>query len=277
MLHEAGHVFGIGHSTDTASPMYPFFQKPAATLTPKNIANLRAIYGAREADRWEGIRGNDSLVNASEVALTDSQGQSVSQELTADVSSLDDVDTYALKIPKGATSLHVELNASGKSLLTSQLTVLNGRGEVVASTVALDPRHNDLELVLDSVRSDDTYYVQVRSADQSVFGIGRYSLEMTPHADGDTVEPAKSVMELRDLPAFAPEEWMVTTPGYVEHTYYELAGTLDAQSSSQRFRFHSPILDDSLTNVFTVILVPRRAISAIWVLRSPMQTVTRSR
>ncbi len=47
---------------------------------------------------------------------------------------------------------------------------------------------------------------------------------------------------------------MVTTPGYVEHTYYELAGTLDAQKSSQRFRFHSPILDDSLTNIFTIIL-----------------------
>ncbi len=35
MLHEAGHVFGVGHSTDTASPMYPYFQKPAATLTPR--------------------------------------------------------------------------------------------------------------------------------------------------------------------------------------------------------------------------------------------------
>ncbi len=144
-------------------------------------------------------------MSATEVDLTDSLGQNVSQELTADIGSYDDVDTYALKIPKGATSLHVELHASGKSLLTSQVTVLNERGEVVASTAAVDPRRNDLELLIDSVRSDDTYFVQVRAADRTVFGIGRYSLDVTPHADDDAMEPAKSVLEFLDLPRLLPK------------------------------------------------------------------------
>ncbi len=44
MLHEVGHVLGIGHSNNTASPMFPVVREPAA-LTTSDVASLRSLYG----------------------------------------------------------------------------------------------------------------------------------------------------------------------------------------------------------------------------------------
>ena len=254
MLHEAGHVFGVGHSTDTKSPMYPYLQDPITALAADDIAKLQSISGPRESDRWEGDLGNESIADATSLLLVGKSGQRVAAELTADVSSSNDVDTYAFAVSQDTDFITVDLHASGKSLLMANVTVLNERGEQVASRVALDPRDNDLSLTIEDVEAGQRYFVQVRSANESVFGIGRYALEVAPHAVNDSTLPAKTVLELIDLPGFASEELMVTTPGYVEHTYYELAGTLTNAKASQTFRFHSPILNEQLTNVFTIIL-----------------------
>lgn len=253
MLHEAGHVFGIGHSVDPASPMFPSFQSTSTVLTPADIAPLRSLYSSREADDFEGDIGNDSTTDAVNIDLVDTNGRLIAPEWSADIRSLTDIDTFAFVVANNVTSIMVDLHASGTSLLTAKLSVLNDRGEVVDAVFARDPRDNDLSLVIPNVQTGQRYFVQVESADESVFGIGSYQLHVTPGSTSSAI-PLEHVMEMTELPVLAEEELLVTTPGYVEHTYYEIAGRLTPAHSSQLFRVRSPSVAPELSNVFTIVL-----------------------
>ena len=46
LLHEAGHAFGLDHSTNTNSPMYEWYQGVRTGLDASDVTNIRAIYGA---------------------------------------------------------------------------------------------------------------------------------------------------------------------------------------------------------------------------------------
>jgi hypothetical protein len=48
LLHEAGHVLGLGGSSDPNSPMFEQYHKVAG-LTPGDVANIRALYGPKPA------------------------------------------------------------------------------------------------------------------------------------------------------------------------------------------------------------------------------------
>ncbi|MCA9009230.1 MAG: matrixin family metalloprotease [Planctomycetaceae bacterium] len=255
MLHEAGHVFGMSHSPDIASPMFASFQHSAKPLTTEDIALLRTLYGARRTDEWEGILGNGSLATASNISLMNEGGQLTAAELRGDITSTDDVDTYVFQVPAATTSFQVQLHASGISLLTAKVSVLNPRGEVVATSSATDPRTNNLSVLIPDAEVGGSYFVRVESADRSVFGVGAYQLLVTPLSDGNAASPlAKSHLGNDIFPDFSPEQLLATTPGYVEHTYYEVQGMLSLAHVSQVFRVRSPDIAEELDNVFTIVV-----------------------
>lgn len=254
MLHEAGHVFGMSHSPDTASPMFATFQETTKLLTPADVALLRTLYGSRQSDEWEGIDGNGDSGNATNISLTDAGNSLTSRELHADVGTIDDIDTYAFSVPRGAKLLSVQLHASGISLLKAKVSVLNDRGEIVAVAAADDPRANDLSLVVQDVQEGGTYYLRVESADRSAFGVGAYHLLVAPLAGSESAMPAIRPAGNSVFPDFAPEQLLATTPGYVEHTYYEVQGILSPAHASQLFRVRSPEVAQELNNVFTIVV-----------------------
>src|SRR5262249_50307688 len=47
---------------------------------------------------------------------------------------------------------------------------------------------------------------------------------------------------------------LATTPNYVEHTYYEVVGTLSAASPVQTYRVRSADIGPGLTNVMSVVV-----------------------
>jgi hypothetical protein len=171
-LHEAGHVFGMDHSDDPASPMYETYTGVKTGLTAGDIAAVKAYYGGRQPDAYEGTRGNNTAATAT---LVDSITGAA--KLTADIGSKTDVDNYVLLNTGLLGTLEVRVKASGISLLTPKVSVYDSWGRLVASGTASGPG-GDVTLALPRTLLNLTYTVKVDGATDDVFGIGGYEMSV---------------------------------------------------------------------------------------------------
>src|SRR5262249_55074118 len=147
MLHEAGHVLGFPHSSDTASVMYEDYLGPRTGLSSGDVAAVQALYGARLPDSYEGSTGNDSLATASKLNLiTDSTGVGA-VGADADLGK-GDRDFYRFTAPSLTGGLQITLQRAGISLLTPRVKVYDSAGNVIASSVSTDPMGGDLTIQL---------------------------------------------------------------------------------------------------------------------------------
>src|SRR5204863_3279268 len=69
LLHEAGHTFGLAHSSDPNSPMYEDYLGIRTGLSAGDISMIQALYGARSADKFEGSAGNETFGSAARLSL----------------------------------------------------------------------------------------------------------------------------------------------------------------------------------------------------------------
>ncbi len=263
LLHEAGHVLGIEHSADPASPMYPDFNLHKSGLTTADMAAIHALYGTRTADTFEGASGNDTFATATVLGLNGSGVGPSSVAAQADITTHQDVDIYRLRVPTGATALEIRVTVAGISLLLPRLTVYDAAGNVVGSAVASDPLNNNLSLRIDHPTEGGTYYVKVEGATSDVFGIGRYRLNIDAHScptDSSYSGPSsyqaptgsESSSGIANL--MSSIKLLATTPGYVEHTYYETADTISPASPVHTYQVQSVDLGPEMTNVMTVVV-----------------------
>src|SRR5207248_7196921 len=58
LLQESGHSLGVGDSPDPASVMYEYYLGARTVLSAGDVASIRALYGVRVTDQYEGSRGN---------------------------------------------------------------------------------------------------------------------------------------------------------------------------------------------------------------------------
>ena len=171
-LHEAGHTFGLDHSTDPLSVMAEDYSGTKSGLALSDIATIQMIYGRRLPDRFEGTIGNDSWDTAT--VLSGNGNLSVA----ADITTNSDADYYRFLTPASGAKFAVRLQTSGLSLLTSRVTVFNAAGQVVGSDVSTDPTSGDLEVKVPQAQGGSWYTVMVEAARSDVFGIGRYQLSV---------------------------------------------------------------------------------------------------
>lgn len=170
-LHEAGHVFGLDHSTDPNSVMSENYQGVRTGLSASDLATVRSYYGgARQADGFDQRAANDTQATATAVTV----GGNFT--LTGDLTTTTDADWYSFRVPAGTQSFGVRLSTSGISLLTAKLSVVDATGREVGSAVATDPIAGDLRLTVNPAAAGGTYYLRVTSASSDVFGVGRYQL-----------------------------------------------------------------------------------------------------
>jgi hypothetical protein len=174
-LHEAGHALGLpANPGDPLSVMYPtYLGQNVTSLDAGDIANIRAVYGPRRPDAFEGGTGNNTLATAAAVPFGNA--------FDADLSSAGQTDFYQVTA-SAAGSFQLALRTSGLSLTTTQVTVLNAAGQVVTSAAASDPLHGDLTLQINNAAAGANYFVEVQGANNDVFSIGAYRLAIGPSA-----------------------------------------------------------------------------------------------
>lgn len=250
MLHEAGHVFGLGHSPDPNSPMFARFEKIATGLTPEDVAAVQGVFGARQANVWEGTGGNDSWDSATRVSLLDEHDEPWMFELDGDLGAAD-ADVFRVTLPPNVSTLAVRMESAERSVVLTRTTVLDDQGRIVARGAASGPLDNDYTLLLDGLEPGRDYFVRIEAGSEDVFGIGGYRVEFDTSWQRESGYGA----EEEHVP-FAPtdERLMSTTPGYVEHTYYEMYDSFTLAAPGHVYRVRSADLGPELTNVMTVVV-----------------------
>jgi Matrixin len=182
VLHEAGHVFGLGDGTDPNSVMYHNYLQVRSGLSPQDLSNFQALYGTRQPDQYEARWGNDSFKTATQL------GQ-FTRSLPADITTLADADYYQFTVSAGdlsANGVTVQVQTSEISLLVPSLTIYDSAFHKVAFAAADSPLDGDLSLTLGNAARGQTYYAVVGNATQSVFGIGSYQLKIGSQTDSSS-------------------------------------------------------------------------------------------
>ncbi|MCA9217215.1 MAG: cadherin-like domain-containing protein, partial [Planctomycetales bacterium] len=177
-LHEAGHVFGLGHSDQPNSVMHMHGGAGETALNQQDIANMRSLYGNRSADSFDAAKTNDSLSMASILRLNRRGSGVLGATPTVAFADLgaNDVDYYKVELPGNYTGpVTIRLRSSGVSLLApdmrlmdangnelTRLTSAGSSGDLLVTTLTADQLHNGLSVRVASQNSD--------------FAIGAYSI-----------------------------------------------------------------------------------------------------
>jgi hypothetical protein len=266
LLHEAGHVFGIGDNSDPQSPMYTKDQG-ATQLTAADIAALQALYGSRAADPHEGSGGNDRIDTATTIQEPGGSGSyngATPLIEYGDVTTNQDVDFYAFKTPNDYTGpFTIRLQSAGISLLNPHLTLLDAQGKVLGDVLSTSDRGDTLMLHLDQSGASATYFLEVQGATNDVFGIGSYGVAVTFDANStvtadaidavlrgpyQTVDPndinaiflgaANPLLNgdngVNDTAGTAMQ--LVPSAGYARNSHYEAIGSLAGPADSDFYR-----------------------------------------
>jgi hypothetical protein len=263
LIHEAGHVLSIGDSTDPNSPMYSQYTG-ALSLTSQDVANLQALYGVRSPDSHEGSSGNDSMNKAWQIQAPGSFTGATPLVVYGDVTTLRDVDFYAIKPPSNYNGpMTFRLQSTGISLLTPHLTVLDAKGNVLGDAQASSDFGDTVTVHLNQSSPGGTYYIEVQGATQDVFGIGSYGVAVTfdsvnsvapstldsvlrgPYQalnpnDLNTLltNPGQALFNNRDHDGSAVQ--LSPQPGYAQNTRYETVGSIATATDVNLYRIQPP-------------------------------------
>ena len=179
-LHEAGHVFGLEHSSDPLSPMYSHSANIQSQLTLSDIANLGAQHGPRMPDRHDRVLANDTLAQATiwgPSEGTDGYDGSTPAIEFGDITSATDVDHFRLRVLSDYTGpMTFQTRSLGLSLLMPKLTVLDSQGQSLGTAASALVGGDLLTVTLPSVTAGGTYFVRVEGASGDMFGRGAYAI-----------------------------------------------------------------------------------------------------
>lgn len=286
LLHEAGHVLGIGDSTDPNSPMYSKY-RGNTKLTSADIATLQSLYGTRAPDAHEGSNGNDTIGTATTIQAPGGWTGATPLIAYGDISTNKDVDIYAVRPPSGYHGpLTVRLQSAGISLLAPHVSILDARGHVLADAQAQSDVGDVVTLHLSRTDPNATYFIKVAGATGDVFGMGTYGVAVSFDASS-TVSASAIDAVLRgpyqtlgpndlnslflgaanpllnnshgadDLPGTATT--ILPSPGYAKNSHYELVGSIASPTDGHYYRIQTA--DAPAANKPLVLTVIARALT----------------
>lgn len=283
-LHEAGHVFGLEHSTDPESPMFAHGVEASRQLQPQDVLNIQALYGVRSPDSNETDKSNDTEDDATRLRFADELGPFTGETpglVYGDLTTIDDVDVYELNLLEGYSgSITFRVRTNGISSMQPRVTVSRRNGTVLAEAEVTDIRGETLLFNIPSVGNLERLYLTIESDRTDVFGVGGYSI-VTTYDDLLAVELADveqaadgrfrlyPAAELRRLYATGQYEsplldrddvddtteqaiQLRTAPGFAQDTRYVTQSSIENGTDVDYFRIDTPSVSAGESLVGTI-------------------------
>ncbi len=251
-LHEAGHVFGLMGSSDPTSAMYQVADRIRSGPNTDDITAIRMLYGPRLPDQFEGSFGNSTLATATR--LQPEHGAEFI-EISADLTTPDDTDVYEFKaddLEDGA--FLATLRTDGISLIVPTLEILDASGEVIAVASGQVAGRGNIQLVLNNLEEDETYFARVISSD-SVFSVGGYQLELRPeNIDDDDDELDDHEIGEDDTPETSDSLDRLPSLDGTRQNFF-VASSLSTASDVDFYRVRSSLPSDTPAGVLSVSVV----------------------
>ena len=193
-LHEAGHVFGLTHSTDPLSPMFTHGIPDSVVPTAADIDNIHDLYEMRiegpdpsgstddDDDDDENKHDNDEYVNANAVQVQPIAENATQYETNGRIDAANDVDFFQLgpstaRVEDLETLTVIVRTDVGDSLMP-RVAIHDERGEEVDATIIAN---GDGVIILQTgdAKPEDAFYVSVRAAVPAAdtLATGGYELE----------------------------------------------------------------------------------------------------
>jgi hypothetical protein len=281
MLHEAGHVFGLGDSTNSGSPMYDQYQDNAQ-LTSADIAALQALYGTRSLDPDEGSSGNDTINTATQIQFPGGYTGTTPLAVYGDIGSNSDVDVFSVKpLSNYNGPITFQLQSAGISLLTTKLTIMDSKGDVLGQAQSASDFGDTVTVHLNQSSSNQTYYIEVQGATQDLFGIGSYGVAVTFDATNTISSSALESVLTGPYQSLSPNDMsaiflnpngvlfnqnsggggggggsgsatqLTPLPGYAQNTHYEAIASLATSSQVNTYQIATPSTSNGQSLVLT--------------------------
>ncbi|TWU24689.1 Ig-like domain-containing protein [Bythopirellula polymerisocia] len=292
-LHEAGNVFGLDDNNDPNSPLHTSIPPEVHFPTANDIANLQALHGIRAPDLNEvpdsGGGGNqtdnDSFANATQLDTNETASLingSAPSIVYGDITSQTDLDFFVIDTPGNYTGpTTFQLRSQGISLLAPHLTIYDNNHQLLGEAMATQRTGDLVSVHLPTLGSTDKIFIKVSSDNTDVYGVGGYSLvvtfdsrneidqatidaiaggafrflnseDLSKFFDADDQELFNDDMHTNDSSSEATE--LETSPGYVQHTRYDVVGSIADPFDSDFYTIKAPVVADPLLNVMTILI-----------------------
>ncbi|MEZ6113692.1 MAG: dockerin type I domain-containing protein [Pirellulaceae bacterium] len=194
MLHEAGHVFGLGHSDDPTSPMFVHGGGGVLAPVPSDIAALQNLFavlveteptddhGGRQREN-DVDQPNNQLAAATAVPVTPAPDNLIVYRAAGAIDSPDDIDYFQLVAPaiqiEERNRLNLVIRSTTPGGLIPQAEAVNDRGETLDATI-LANGDGRFVMQVDKASPEDGLYIRVFAANaEAEFRTGGYEVNGT--------------------------------------------------------------------------------------------------
>jgi hypothetical protein len=260
LLHELGHVFGLGASPDPASVLYQDATSVTTQLAASDVAAIQALYGAPPASP----PGHHTLQTASPIRFPSDDGipytGTTPLQAFGNLAAAGQNDFFSVQTASFTGPMTFRLQTAGISLLAPALTVYDASGNVLGQAQSTSVLGDSVSVHLDNVPANTTYYIGVASATSDLFAVGRYgvavtfdaTLKTTPNQIASMLSSAHYGSSGGDSsddvrPGSIPG--LRTTPGYAPNQHYETRGGLN---SAVTYSIQSPLSPSGTPLVLTL-------------------------
>jgi hypothetical protein len=263
LLHELGHVFGLGPSSDSASVLYTNPTGVATQLAASDVAAIQALYGAPAP-----VRGhNHTLQSAAPIRYPSDDGITYTGATplvaSGTLAAVGQIDVFSVQsLPSYIGPMTFRLQTTGISLLAPELIVYDANGNVLGQAQSTNVQGDAVSVHLAGVAANAPYYVLVAAATTDLFAVGRYGLAVTFDATLKTTPDQIAALLQHEHGGSSGDDGsdyarpgtipaLRTTPGYAANQHYETRGSL---SSTSTYSIQTPLSPSGAPLVMTIAL-----------------------